>query len=288
MTSRRRDRPNAAAPAMPQQRAQRAFTLIELMVVIGIIALLMILVVPAVTNLKTAGDVTNAAYTVKGVLEEARTYARTNNTYTWVGFFEEDGSKSSTTPATAGNGRLVMSTVASKDGSQGFKPGSNASASNFFDITKVAQIGKLVKIDNVHLPLFASGTGTGDTFDTRPIPDSNGFTGSNDSRFGELNATTPTAPTTNSKFPFQYPVGNPTPPAQYTFNKTLQFNPRGECRINGTFDIRRIVEIGLVQTHADAIPTPTTGAGTSAVVFPGNTVAIQITGFASIVKIYRR
>ena len=254
----------------------------------GIISLLMVLVAPAFTNLKGAGDVTNAAYSVKGVLEEARTYARANNTYTWVGLFEEDGSKPSTTPATAGNGRLIMSIVASKDGNQGFKPGSAVSGSNFFDITKVTQVGKLVKIDNVHLPLFASGTGTGDTFDTRPIPDSDSFGGTNDSRFGELNAAAPTAPTNNSKFPFQYPVGNPAPTAQYIFKRTLQFNPRGECRINSTYDIRRVVEIGLVQTRADAISTPTSGAGTSAVVFAGNTIAVQITGFASNVKIYRR
>src|SRR5438876_7245361 len=42
------------------------FTLIELLVVMGIIALLMALVAPAFTNIKSAGDVTNAAYTVKG------------------------------------------------------------------------------------------------------------------------------------------------------------------------------------------------------------------------------
>lgn len=274
---------------LPKQRARGAFTLIELLVVIGIIAILMVLVVPALTSLKSADDVTNAAYTVKGVLEGARTYAKANNTYVWVGFFEEDGSITSTNPATAGNGRLVMSIVASKNGSQGFKPDSAVSGTNFFDITTVLQVGKLVKIDNVHLPLFASGSGTGDTFDTRPVPDSNGFTGTNDSRFGELNAAVPnTAPTTNSRFPFQYPVGNPTPPAQYTFRKTLQFSPRGECRINSTFDIRRVVEIGLLQTHANVTPVPSGGVGTSAVTFVGNIIAVQITGFGSNVKIYRR
>src|SRR5207253_2886552 len=63
------------------------FTLIEMMVVIGIIVILMALIAPAFTSLKGAGDVTSAAYTVKGVLDQARTYAQANNTYTWVGFF---------------------------------------------------------------------------------------------------------------------------------------------------------------------------------------------------------
>ena len=95
-----------------------AFTLLELLVVIGIVALLMALVVPAFTTIKSGGDATSAAYTIKGVLDTARTYAKANNTYVWVGFFEEDGSIPSASPtATPGNGRIVMSIVASKDGS---------------------------------------------------------------------------------------------------------------------------------------------------------------------------
>src|SRR5437667_8221215 len=101
-----------ASRGVAQQR--RAFTLLEMLVVMGIIAILMVLVAPAFTSLKSAGDVTGAAYMVKGVLDTARTYAKANNTYTWVGFFEEDVSL--TTPGSAGVGRLVMSIVASKDG----------------------------------------------------------------------------------------------------------------------------------------------------------------------------
>jgi hypothetical protein len=48
----------------------------------------MVLVVPALTNLKGANDITTGAYTVKGVLEQARTYAKANNTYSWVGFYD--------------------------------------------------------------------------------------------------------------------------------------------------------------------------------------------------------
>src|SRR5947199_7614797 len=105
-----------ASTRRPRAVVQRkgAFTLLEMLIVMGIIALLMVLVAPAFTSLKSAGDVTGAAYTVKEVLDTARTYAKANNTYTWVGFFEEDVSL--TTPGSAGVGRLVMSIVASEDG----------------------------------------------------------------------------------------------------------------------------------------------------------------------------
>jgi len=244
--------------------------------------------------LKSAGDVTSAAYTIKSVLDAARTYAKANNTYTWVGFFEED--ISSTTAGTVGVGRLVMSIVASKDGSNlGADSSSSATGTNnWIDATQLTQVAKLIKIDNVHLPLFAAGAGTADTFDTRPILQFDPFgVGYNASRFGELNAPTPnTAPydTTNNgltKFPFQYPVGNPAPTAQYQFRRTLRFTPTGECRINSTYDVRKVIEMGLLQTHGAAVPAPIGGSG-STLTYAGNVAAVQITGFGGSVKVYRR
>src|SRR3954471_9879247 len=108
-----------AASALPKQRdaeSIRGFTFLELLIVVGIIGLLLVLLAPAFTTIKGGTDVTSAAYTIKGVLDTARTYAKANNTYAWIGFYEEDLSQPSTTPARAGIGRLVMSIVASKDG----------------------------------------------------------------------------------------------------------------------------------------------------------------------------
>jgi prepilin-type N-terminal cleavage/methylation domain-containing protein len=288
------------------------FTLLELLIVVGIIGLLLVLIAPAFTTIKGGTDVTSAAYTIKGVLDTARTYAKANNTYAWVGFYEEDVSQPSVIPAldVGGRcpgcvGRLVMSIVASKDGTYFVVPSgsgtylgadvSNTTSTgteNFIDATKLVQVNKLIKIDNVHLPLFALGTGTGDTFDARPSPTP--ATDTPFSRFGELNALPPnTAPyePTNSgltKFPFQYPVGNSVPAWQYRFRRTLRFGPTGECRINSTYDVRKIVEAGLLQTHGSATPPPRSGGGTSFVTWDGNVAAIQITGFGGNVKIYRR
>src|SRR5438552_3646819 len=69
---------------VPRLRDEGGFTLLELLTVVGLIAILLVLLTPAFTNLKSAGDVTNAADTIKGVLERARNYAMANNTYTWV------------------------------------------------------------------------------------------------------------------------------------------------------------------------------------------------------------
>src|SRR3982751_2323815 len=105
----------------PSKRHEVAFSLVELLVAISIMIIVAALVSPAFTSLKGAGDVTSAAYTVKGVLDQARTYAKANNTYTWVGFYEEDATRAIPTnnsPPYAGKGRVLLAIVASKDGTK--------------------------------------------------------------------------------------------------------------------------------------------------------------------------
>src|SRR5947199_7756596 len=107
------------AKAFGVAQRRRAFTLLEMLVVMGIIAILMVLVAPAFTTIKSGTDATSAAYTIKGILDQARTYAMANNTYTWVGFYEENVSNpTSPNPDAPAIGRLIMSIVASKDGTE--------------------------------------------------------------------------------------------------------------------------------------------------------------------------
>jgi type II secretory pathway pseudopilin PulG len=250
--------------------------LIELLVVMGIIAILMVLVAPAFTNLKSAGDVTGAAYTIKGVLDQARTYAMANNTYTWVGFYEENVSQPSPNSATPAIGRVVMSIVASKDGTMLYT--GNLSSAVTLDppnSTTLIQVGKLAKIDNLHLKTFPAPTATPppDTFDTRPAVSSTAAQIGNDSA---TDATTPTAPPSPS-ITFHYPVGTSSP--QYTFVKVVQFTPRGEGVIdNSNYTLTSVSEIGVQPTHG-VTPEPSPVK---------NPVAIQFTGVGGNVKIYRR
>ena len=246
------------------------FTLIELLVVVGIIALLLVLIAPAFTYIKGGTDVTSAAYTIKDVLDTARTYAKANNTYTWVGFFEENAPDPSTSPANPGTGRIVMSIIASKNGTMIYT--GNLSSAFILDDppnqTALIQVGKLAKVDNVHLKTFSPPTATPppDTFDTRPVVSSNA---------AKIGDDTDTAPP-NPNLTFHYPVGSSSP--QYTFTKVIQFNPRGEGVIdNSNYTMAPVSEIGVQPTHGTTVDTNST-----------NFVAIQFTGIGGNVKIYRK
>ena len=247
----------------------RGFTLLELFIVVGIMGLLLVLIAPAFTTIKGGTDVTSAAYTIKGALDTARTYAKANNTYTWVGFFEENvynpASPNSDMPRV---GRIIISIVASKDGSNVYGSVLAPAADMDSTGTKLFQIGKLIKLENMHLRTFANGLGTGDTFPNRPaIPGGS----PNHAKIGDM------SPPDSLRY-FHYPAMVTEGAAQYVFRKMIQFSPRGECRAqNDSYAMSAVIEVGLQQTHGTTVP---------ALADPKN-CAIQLTGFGGNVKIYQ-
>ncbi len=90
---------------LKQRERVSAFTLLELLIVVGIIGILLVLIVPAFTTIRSGTDVTSAIYGVKGVLENARVYAKANHKYVFVGFAEVD---SSVDPAVSPQVRLGL------------------------------------------------------------------------------------------------------------------------------------------------------------------------------------
>src|SRR5438552_3944601 len=144
-----------------------------------------------------------------------------------------------------------MSIVASNDGTIIY----TSSSPWTIDPTRLLQVGKLTKIENIHLWTHTDApSGTGSTFDTRPNVASTYCVGGASST-GTL---------------FQYPVGSPAPTAQYAFLKGVQFSPGGVAQIiNSTtsYSAQPAAEIGVEPTHGNVTPSSA----------PANVVAIQFT-----------
>jgi type II secretory pathway pseudopilin PulG len=151
------------------QSALAFLELLELLVVMAIIAILLVAVVPALTTIKTAGGVTNAAYTIKDALEQARTYAMANNTYVWVGFYEEATTAAvptNTAPPYSGTGRVVIGVVYSRDGTKIFDSSDPTAP---LPPSSINSLGKLLKIEGIHLTDIGSPSGgSPDNLDGRP------------------------------------------------------------------------------------------------------------------------
>jgi len=246
----------------PGPESVRGFTLVELLVVVGIIALLLVLMAPAFTYIRGGTDVTSSAYTIKGALDTARTYAKANNTYTWIGFREENvenpASPNSSQPPV---GRVFMSIVASKDGTDlGTSATGNAS-----DLTappsRVTPIGKVIRLDNAHLGVTGTPTGDGTDFESRAEVDPGYSIGAAGNQYDSAYSFTEQG---------------------ITFNRWIRFSPRGEAVVRGgATQVTPYAEVGLFPTHGTTLAASINPA-------TGNLVAITVSGFGGAVRIYRR
>jgi prepilin-type N-terminal cleavage/methylation domain-containing protein len=239
-------------PLKQRERAS-AFTLLELLIVIGIIAVLLVLIAPAFTTIKSAGDVTSAAYTIKGMLDTARTYAKANNTYTWVGFA---GSVGPNTPPPPITGQVEVAIVASKDGTNLWSANGNGP----LPPDKFTQVGKMITLNNIHIGDTGAPQPNGTEFESRESVDI----------FHRISSSDDT--------PYPFTVQGT------TFNKWIQFSPRGEALVHGdNYSIVKAAEVGVLPTHGTALAVTQSGN-----LWLGNVVAIQIGGFTGDVRIYRR
>lgn len=197
----------------------RAFTLLELLIVVGIIGLLLVLMAPAFTTIKAGTDVTSAAYTIKGVLDTARTYAKANNTYTWVGFAGSIGS-----PVT---GNVALAIVASKDGTD---QGTSVNRSPAEITAGVTPVGKVIRLENAHIGDTGTPTNDGTDFESRASVASYyriSAAGMSDYYFTEQGT---------------------------RFDYWIRFSPRGEAVVKGgATQMTPYAEVGLLPTHGTTL-----------------------------------
>jgi prepilin-type N-terminal cleavage/methylation domain-containing protein len=232
-----------------KQRERKAFTLLELLIVVAIISILLVLVVPAFTTIKSADDVTKAAYDISGTLEQARTFAIGNDTYVFVGFFEE------------GPGQVLLSVVASKNGTRVYSDTVNDPPP--LNAAFLTQISKLIKLGNIHLDRLTDSAIT-----RADVPPDQYHVGHAD--FAKRLQYDGSMISNNTTF--SYPL---TGTAQYTFTKIIQFNPQGDAtKIVDT--PARSIEIGLRPAHGTAIDNNSR-----------NLVAVQVEGITGQSKMYR-
>ena len=261
-----KQRERASAPRPAVALREGGFTLLELLIVVTIMGLLLVLMAPAFTTIKGGTDATSAAYTIKDVLDTARTYAKANSTYTWVGFKEVDVSQdASVSPQISGIGRVAMAIVASKDGTRGYditntNLPSPSGWTNYNNGANLVAVGKLQYLNNVHLAGALTTAGNM----ARPSVSSNNY----------IIGLAPVSVT-----PFDWPLGSVLNAGQYSFNKVINFDPQGVARIQystNTDIISPYTEVGLQQTH-----------GTTVDANSPNVAAIQLGGVGGSVTVYR-
>jgi type II secretory pathway pseudopilin PulG len=244
-------------------------TLMELLIVIILMGALAVTFLSGIHVIASRSQLGAAADKISGALQLAAVHARAHQTYTWVGFFEEDPASPPGIPQ-PGTGRLVVGIFASKDGTVLYDPGEVQSPGRDLDSDRIVQLGKLLKLDRVRLitakhgeTLFPIGSGEGETFLTRPT------VASTTAQIGD------TSPNPSL---IRIPLCEPGHEPQYVFTKLIQFSPRGEARVNNTnYTIKPVIEIGLGSVK---------GLGNQ--VISPDVVAIQVAGFTANVNVYRR
>jgi type II secretory pathway pseudopilin PulG len=262
-----------------------AFTLLELLIVVGTIGLLLILIAPAYTTIKGSADFTSAAYGIRGVIENARTYAKANHTYVFVGFTEVDSSVDPSvspqiTMGSAPYGRVAIAVVASKDGTRQFNHATsdqgNDWTANYSNGSHLFAVGKLQKYENLHFLVdFPSWTPTA-------------HPNSNMARYQPTGAPYSLGNAASSSVtPFTWPLGSSLNSGyQYRFDRVIYFDPSGVARIatsTNASEIASVMEIDLITTHGTA-PSPTPSPFNQDI---GNHAVVQIAPMSGQIRVYR-
>jgi len=194
-----------------------------------------------------------------------------NNTYVWVGFYEEEATAltpTNVTPPYTGKGRVLIACVFSTDGMKIYQDSDPIAQ---LPANRIKQLGRLIKLEGIHLtdigapPSSPPSSAPSYSLDVRSDYPYTYAASIGADHFNRINSDS--ADTTRFAFVAQ----------NYTFSKTVRFNSRGEANLNSTYSLKNVAEIGLRPTHGTVVDNGSP-----------NLVAIQFGGVAGNFKIYRR
>jgi len=237
--------------------------LVELIVVIAIIAILTALVLPAIQGLQNAGRFGTSVYEIADSVNSARSYAMGEGTYVYLGLTEVNRTLDpSVSPQASGLGRVVVASVASKDGTNQTTTWAGSYA-NGADLTLVraSQLFDFLYIAPV-LPTTATGKMA------RPS------TGVDNIKTGTSLFQNPFPQT-----PFSLPLGSAPNAGKYNFSSAIPFNPQGAIVLNGT--AVQWIEIDFQPYTGPAAPAEPPSAT------QGNQAALMIDGATGAARVYR-
>jgi prepilin-type N-terminal cleavage/methylation domain-containing protein len=234
-------------PSLSKNPLTKGFSLVEVLAVLTVICLLVSVTSPALSGLMGSGNTNRAIYGASSVMDLARQYAVSNNTYTWLVL-------ASNPSASGGGSNLYAVILGSKDGSntsdgvtaidldtQGTydltNPSSNLAVLQKAEVYRGAQLGTLSQ-------------------DPAPV------------------SPVPADPNTNVSFKFPASAAEATAffNANLTAQRVVQFSPNGQSRVSGSMS--QVIEVGL-QGMKGNVPDV------------HNVAAIQIDEFTGQTRVYR-
>lgn len=197
-------------------RRSLGFTLIELLVVIAITIVLVALTVPALTSLTKGSQMTQSLIEISGLLEQARQFAISRNTYVWIAMRPN--------PNGPNGDELSIVMLASKTGTD---PGSWASYGAVPN-TEIDLASRIRTFDQIRFE--EAGTFTQDK-----IPGLTGKTPVNAANNSPSNGTA------------SFQIKLPGTASTTTFDRVIQFTPSGEAKVSP--NVIDVVEFGLRPTR---------------------------------------
>ncbi|MEZ0385462.1 MAG: Tfp pilus assembly protein FimT/FimU [Verrucomicrobium sp.] len=214
-----------------------AFTLIEMVVVIGVIGILFAVMWPALGGMLGGQNMTKSITDISGLLEQARSHAMAKNTYVYVGLVETDETKESPEAAVQG-GNLTAAVMMSTTGVRPLTA----------DGAELAALSPLYRFENLKL----ESIGTEGNLARKSGDDVINLAGTTTKGF--------------AKFTWNANGGT-----GLTFEKVIEFDPRGVVRFSSKNSIEGWIEIPLQSARSK----------------DNSVAALQVDGVTGAVRIYR-